>query len=89
MQKQEAYLSEKTRFEICGCVWKNCGCSTGTWKCLLQVISKFQKQFNPSCAFKKFLFSQLLCGASKGFMKTFRAFIKPFEASLRSVKIKI
>ena len=51
MQKQEAYLSEKTRFEICGCVWKNCGCSTGTWKCLLQVISKFQKQFNPSCAF--------------------------------------
>ena len=44
---------------------------------------------NPSRAFKKFLFSQLLCGASKGFMKTFRAFIKPFEAPLRSVKIKI
>ena len=28
----------------------------------------------------------LLCGASKGFMK---AFIKPFEAPRRSVKIKI
>ena len=33
----------------------------------------------------KFLFS-LLCDASKGFMK---AFIKPFEAPQRSVKIKI
>ena len=28
----------------------------------------------------------LLCGASKGFMK---AFIKPFEATKRSMKIKI
>ena len=33
--------------------------------------------------------STLLCGASKGFMKAFKAFIKPFEASQRSVKIKI
>ena len=32
-----------------------------------------------------FIFT-LLCGASKGFMK---AFIKPFEAAQRSVKIKI
>ena len=31
----------------------------------------------------------LLCGDSKGFMKTFRAFIKPFEALQRSVKINI
>ena len=31
----------------------------------------------------------LLCGASKGFMKTLKAFIKPFEAQQRSVKIKI
>ena len=30
----------------------------------------------------------LLCGASKGFMKTFKAFIKPFEAPQRIVKIK-
>ena len=31
----------------------------------------------------------LLCGASKGFMKALKAFIKPFEAPKRSVKIKI
>ena len=31
----------------------------------------------------------LLCGVSKGFMKAFKAFIKPFEAPQRSVKIKI
>ena len=31
----------------------------------------------------------LLCAASKGFMKAFKAFIKPSEAQQRSVKIKI
>ena len=31
----------------------------------------------------------LLRGASKGFMKTLKAFLKPFEAPQRSVKIKI
>ena len=31
----------------------------------------------------------LLCGASKGFIKAFKALIKPFEASQRSVEIKI
>ena len=31
----------------------------------------------------------LLCGASEGFMKALKAFIKPFEAPQRSVKIKI
>ena len=31
----------------------------------------------------------LLCGGSKGFMKAFKAFVKPLEASQRSVKIKI
>ena len=31
----------------------------------------------------------LLCGASKGFIKAFKGFIKPFEAPQRSVKIKI
>ena len=35
-----------------------------------------------------FIFT-LLCGGSKGFMKAFKAFIKPFEASQRTVKIKI
>ena len=35
-----------------------------------------------------FIFT-LLCGASKGFMKAFKAFIKPFEAPQRNVKIKI
>ena len=30
----------------------------------------------------------LLCGASKGFKKAFKAFLKPFEALQRSVKIK-
>ena len=31
----------------------------------------------------------LLCGASKGFMKALKAFIKPFEVLQRSAKIKI
>ena len=31
----------------------------------------------------------LLFDASKGFMKALKAFIKPFEASQRSVKIRI
>ena len=31
----------------------------------------------------------VLCGASRCFMKTFKTFIKPFEAPQRSVKIKI
>ena len=35
-----------------------------------------------------FIFT-LLCGASKRFMKALKAFIKPFEATQRSVKIKI
>ena len=33
-----------------------------------------------------FIFT-LICGASEGFIKAFKAFIKPFEASQRSVKI--
>ena len=35
-----------------------------------------------------FIFS-LLSGVSKGFMKVFKAFLKPFEARQRSVKIKM
>ena len=35
-----------------------------------------------------FIFT-LLCGASKGFMKVLKVFIKPFEAPQRSLKIKI
>ena len=35
-----------------------------------------------------FIFT-LLCGTSKGFMKASKAFIKPFAAPQRSVKIKI
>ena len=35
-----------------------------------------------------FIFT-LLCGASKGFMKAFKAFIKPFDTPQRSVKIKL
>ena len=35
------------------------------------------------------VFFTLLCGASKGLMKTFKAFIKPFEALQGSMKIKI
>ena len=31
----------------------------------------------------------LLCGASKGFMKALKTFIKPFEAPQRSLEIKI
>ena len=31
----------------------------------------------------------LLCGTAKGFMKALKAFIKPFQAPQRTVKIKI
>ena len=37
---------------------------------------------------KIFIFT-LLCGATKGFMKAFKSFIKPFGAPQSSVKIKI
>ena len=36
----------------------------------------------------KIIIFTLLCGASKGFMKALKAFIKPFEAPQRSMKIK-
>ena len=36
-----------------------------------------------------FFFFTLLCGASKGFMMAFKAFIKSLEAPQRSVKIKV
>ena len=36
----------------------------------------------------KFFSFALLFGASKGFMKAFKAFIKPFEVPQRSAKIK-
>ena len=45
-----------------------------------------------SCKFGRYFqntFFTLLCGASKGFIKAFEAFIKPFETPQRSVKIKI
>ena len=35
-----------------------------------------------------FIFT-FLCGSSKGFMKAFKAFIKPFETPQRNVKINI
>ena len=38
---------------------------------------------------KDILSFTLLCGATKDFMKAFKAFIKPFEAPQRNVKIKI
>ena len=52
----------------------------------------------PTTCIQKFVLKQkltymfiftLLCGASKGFMTAFKAFIKPFEAPQRSEKIKI
>ena len=39
--------------------------------------------------FSQFFIFALLCGASKGFMKALKAFIKPFASQQRSVKIKI
>ena len=33
-------------------------------------------------------FFTLLCGASEGFMRAFKAFIKPFEAPQKRVKMK-
>ena len=46
----------------------------------------YQKILLKEKLIKIFIFA-LLCGASKGFMKTFKAFIKPFETQ-RRVKIK-
>ena len=37
----------------------------------------------------KIFISHLFCGASKGFTKAFKAFMKPFEEHQRSAKIKI
>ena len=47
----------------------------------------FRKLMLKKLSFLIFIF-RLLCGASEGFMKAFKAFIKPFEASQRSLKIK-
>ena len=44
-----------------------------------------EKKINLKFYFHTFLF----CDASKGFMKALKAFIKPFKAPQRSVKIKI
>ena len=44
--------------------------------CILESCSKIKINVN-------------LCRASKGFMKAFKPFIKPFEATQRSAKIKI
>ena len=46
-------------------------------------ISNDEKKLN-----KIFIFT-LFCDASKGFLKTLKAFIKPFETPQRSVEIKI
>ena len=37
----------------------------------------------------EFFIFTLFCGASRGFMNGLKTFIKPFEASQRSAKIKI
>ena len=58
---------------------------------LLLILSEFKPCSNPGRREKinlNFIFT-LLCDASKGFMKALKAFIKPFEAPQRSVKIKI
>ena len=47
-----------------------------------------QKNLILSVKTNSFFFT-LLCGASKGFTRAFKAFIKPFEGSQRSEKIKI
>ena len=55
----------------------------------LIIKCRFQLNFNVPCISESYIETKiklLLCSASKGFMK---AFIKPFEASQRSVKIKI
>ena len=53
----------------------------------MNIIFIEQKCFNPS---RPNLGQRvLLCGAPKSFMKAFKAFIKPFEATQRSVEIKI
>ena len=56
-------------------------------------FEKKKKNLNPSCPVHLrnlhcIFISTLLCGASNGFIKAFKAFIKPFEAPQRSMKIK-
>ena len=64
-----------------------------SWKSRRVTVLKFYSF--PPLLFQKVVLKQknnvftLLCGASKGFMKAFKAFIKPFEAPQRNVKIKI
>ena len=55
------------------------------WACLTTL---YQNCFEKDLFAYIFIFT-LLCGASKGFKKAFKAFIKPSEAPPRSVKIKI
>ena len=57
------------------------------------LIWKKKQNLNPSCPVHLrnlhcIFISTLLCGASTGFIKAFKAFIKPFEAPQRSMKIK-
>ena len=71
------------RWFVCAVIWNS--------RCLV-----LWQIFNPSCPNPgrrekinfNFYFRDL-CGASKGFMKALNAFIKPFKAPQRIMKIKI
>ena len=52
-----------------------------TYRAFLKVVLKWK--------LSEIVIFTLLCGASKSFLKAFKALIKPFEAPQRSVKIKI
>ena len=65
------------------------------WACLPSKNSE-ENKINPSRSnhgwrekIKLNLFFTLLCGTSKGFLKAFKVFIKPFEVPQRRVKIKV
>ena len=49
--------------------------------CIKEIYIKIKINLN--------FYLQTYCGASKGFMKAFNAFMKPFEAPQGSLKIKI
>ena len=57
----------------------------GVWKSQSEIKHQDASNF---IFFIVFIFT-LLFGASKGFMKAFKAFIKPFETPQGSVKMKI
>ena len=85
------------------CIWFNSkkmylffnqGYGNYPFRDILQISRLKLSEFNPSlpsisCKIKLNFYFHTFRGASKGFMKAFKAFIKPFEVPQSSVNIKV